>query len=330
MSRPAGIVDIARRHAERTPARPAYAFLPDGETESVRFSFADIDRRARAVAAVLQDRGLAGERVLVAYPSGPEYVQAFLGCLYAGVVAVPCDEPRSGPSAERLAGIRADARPALALTAGAPEAGLAGLATLDVAGVPDSAAGAWTDPVAGPDALAFLQYTSGSTRRPRGVMVGHGNLLANERCIAAACGHDRDSTFVGWAPFFHDMGLVANLLQPLYLGSLSVLMPPMAFLQRPARWLRAVSRYRAHTSGGPNFAYDLCVDRVGEDERAGLDLSGWKVAYNGAEPVRADTLRRFTDRFAPHGFTPGAHFPTYGLAEATLLVATGPDRKSVV
>ncbi|MER5786267.1 amino acid adenylation domain-containing protein [Streptomyces mobaraensis] len=324
MSRPAGIVDIARRHAERTPARPAYAFLPDGETESVRFSFADIDRRARAVAAVLQDRGLAGERVLVAYPSGPEYVQAFLGCLYAGVVAVPCDEPRSGPSAERLAGIRADARPALALTAAAPEAGLAGLATLDVAGVPDSAAGTWTDPAAGPDALAFLQYTSGSTRRPRGVMVGHGNLLANERCIAAACGHDRDSTFVGWAPFFHDMGLVANLLQPLYLGSLSVLMPPMAFLQRPVRWLRAVSRYRAHTSGGPNFAYDLCVDRVGEDERAGLDLSGWKVAYNGAEPVRADTLRRFTDRFAPHGFAPGAHFPTYGLAEATLLVATGP------
>ncbi len=319
----AGIVGTARRHAALTPDRPAYAFLPDGETESVRFSFAGIDLRARAVAAALQGRGLAGERVLVAYPSGPEYVQSFLGCLYAGAVAVPCDEPRSGPGAERLAGIRADARPALALAADAGP-GLAGLPTLDAAHVPDSAADAWTDPATGPADLAFLQYTSGSTRQPRGVMVDHGNLLANERCIAEACGHDRDSTFVGWVPFFHDMGLVANLLQPLYLGSLSVLMPPMAFLQRPGRWLRAVTRYRAHTSGGPNFAYDLCVERVGAAERAELDLSGWRVAYNGAEPVRADTLRRFADSFAPQGFRAGAHFPSYGLAEATLLVATGP------
>ncbi|MEU7137699.1 amino acid adenylation domain-containing protein [Streptomyces sp. NPDC046261] len=317
-----GIVEIARRHAALTPDRPAYAFLPDGETETVRFTFAGIDLRARAVAAALQGRGLAGERVLVAYPSGPQYVQSFLGCLYAGAIAVPCDEPRSGPGAERLAGIRADARPALALAAGGT--GLAGLPSLDAADVPDSAADAWTDPGTDPADLAFLQYTSGSTRRPRGVMVDHGNLLANERCIAEACGHDRDSTFVGWVPFFHDMGLVANLLQPLYLGSLSVLMPPMAFLQRPGRWLRAVSRYRAHTSGGPNFAYDLCAERVDAAERAELDLSSWRVAYNGAEPVRADTLRRFADSFAPQGFRAGAHFPSYGLAEATLLVATGP------
>ncbi|MFI9722930.1 amino acid adenylation domain-containing protein [Streptomyces sp. NPDC052396] len=318
MSPPRSIVDVARRHAALTPDRPAYAFLPDGETETVRLTFAGLDRRARAVAAILQDRGLAGERVLVAYPSCAEYVQGFLGCLYAGAVAVPCDEPRPGPGAERLAGIRDDARPALAL-ASAPT----GPATLDVAGIPDSAADAWRDPGAGPDELAFLQYTSGSTRQPRGVMVSHGNLLANERSIEAACGHDRDSVFVGWAPFFHDMGLVANLLQPLYLGSLSVLMPPLAFLQRPARWLRAVSRYGAHTSGGPNFAYDLCVDRIGDDELAGADLSRWQVAYNGAEPIRADTLRRFNDRFATHGFAPGTHFPTYGLAEATLLVASG-------
>ncbi|MFD0385145.1 AMP-binding protein [Streptomyces stramineus] len=326
---PRSIVETARRHAALTPDRPAYAFLPDGEEESVRFGFAGIDARARAVAAVLQDRGLTGERVLIAYPSGPAYVQGFLGCLYAGAVAVPCDEPRPGPGAERLAAIRADARPALALAAPAPgtDGPLGGLPTLDVTGIPDSAAAHWTDPAPAARDLAFLQYTSGSTRQPRGVMVDHGNLLANERSIEAACGHDRDSTFVGWLPLFHDMGLVANLLQPLHLGSLSVLMPPMAFLQRPGRWLRAVSRYRAHTSGGPDFAYDLCVRRVTAAEREELDLAHWLVAYNGAEPVRADTMRRFAESFAPHGFDPAAHFPSYGLAEATLLVAAGPKKR---
>ncbi|GAA0487886.1 non-ribosomal peptide synthetase [Streptomyces stramineus] len=322
-------METARRHAALTPDRPAYAFLPDGEEESVRFGFAGIDARARAVAAVLQDRGLTGERVLIAYPSGPAYVQGFLGCLYAGAVAVPCDEPRPGPGAGRLAAIRADARPALALAAPAPgtDGPLGGLPTLDVTGIPDSAAAHWTDPAPAARDLAFLQYTSGSTRQPRGVMVDHGNLLANERSIEAACGHDRDSTFVGWLPLFHDMGLVANLLQPLHLGSLSVLMPPMAFLQRPGRWLRAVSRYRAHTSGGPDFAYDLCVRRVTAAEREELDLAHWLVAYNGAEPVRADTMRRFAESFAPHGFDPAAHFPSYGLAEATLLVAAGPKKR---
>lgn len=327
VSRRQTLVEIARRHAAQTPDRPAYAFLGDGEQETARFGFAAIDLRARAVAAALQDRGLARERVLIAYPSGPEYVQGLLGCLYAGAVAVPCDEPRPGPGAERLTGIRGDAEPLLALAAhgrgrGVPRE-LEGLEVLDVARVPDSAASEWTDPHSTAADLAFLQYTSGSTRQPRGVMVSHGNLLANERSIKAACGHDRDSTFVGWVPLFHDMGLVANLLQPLYLGSLSVLMPPMSFLQRPGRWLRAVSRYRAHTSGGPNFAYELCVERMDAAERDGLDLSHWRVAYNGAEPIRATTLRRFTESFAPHGFTSGTHFPSYGLAEATLLVATG-------
>ncbi|MFD5823956.1 amino acid adenylation domain-containing protein, partial [Lentzea sp. NPDC060358] len=168
------------------------------------------------------------------------------------------------------------------------------------------------------------QYTSGSTRTPSGVLVTHANILANEHAIQFACDNDRDSHFVGWLPLFHDMGLIANVLQPLYLGSRSVLMPPEAFLRSPLAWLRAVERYRARVSGGPNFAYELCLTRVSEQERAELDLSGWAVAYNGAEPVRHETLRRFTAGFASAGFAPAAHFPCYGLAEATLIVASTP------
>ncbi len=329
MSAPAGttIVAIARRHAHEIPDRPAYVFLPDGQTEAARYDFARVDLRARAVAAALRERGLAGERVLVGYPSGLPYVEGFLGCLYAGAIAVPVDSPVAESSRHRLRAIVADCAPAALLTGvpvdGVPE--LLGLPTLDVAAVPDSAADGWPDRLPDPDALAFLQYTSGSTRTPRGVMVSHRNIVANERLIAAACRHDEGSTFVGWQPLFHDMGLVANLMQPLYLGALSVLMPPMAFLQRPLRWLAAIGRYRAHTSGGPNFAYDMCVAAATADACAGLDLASWRVAFNSAEPVRAATMDRFTETFARYGFRAAAHFPCYGLAEATLLV-TGPGR----
>lgn len=321
------IIDIAREHAARRPHESAYVFLDNGETEAGRWDFATVDRRARAIAATLRRRGLAGQRVLVAYPPGLDYVQSFLGCLYAGVVAVPCDAPSARNAVHRMAGIRADCAPAAAMT---PATGqcppvLAGLDRIDVADVPDAAADEWRDPGLTSDDLAFLQYTSGSTRNPRGVMVSHGNILANEQLIAAACRHDEKSTFVGWQPMFHDMGLIANVLQPLFLGSLSVLMPPVAFLQRPMRWLRAVDRYGAHTSGGPNFAYDLCVDSSSEPDREGLDLSRWRVAFNAAEPVREQTLRRFTETFAPYGFSAETHFPCYGLAEATLLV-TGARR----
>ncbi|ACU37564.1 non-ribosomal peptide synthetase [Actinosynnema mirum] len=319
------IIDIARRHAEDTPSRPAYLFLADGVTESASHDFAGVDRRARAIAAELTARGLRGERVLIAYPSGMAYVESFLGCLYAGAVAVPCDSGRGTAGAERLAAIRADAEPVLALRDPAGGSGqLTGLPALHVADVPDSAAGHWRHPGVGQDEVAFLQYTSGSTRTPSGVRVTHANVLANEHAIQVACGNDRDSHFVGWLPLFHDMGLIANVLQPLYLGSRSVLMPPEAFVRSPLAWLRAVERYRARVSGGPNFAYELCLSRIGERDRAGLDLSGWTVAYNGAEPVRHETLRRFTEGFRSAGFAPTAHFPCYGLAEATLIVTSTP------
>ncbi|MCB5909708.1 non-ribosomal peptide synthetase [Streptomyces pinistramenti] len=331
-TRTATIVDIVRQHAERTPDRPACLFLADGVTETARRDFAAIDLRARAVAAELAERGCRGERVLIAYPSGIEYVESFLGCLYAGSVAVPCDSGRGRAGAERLAAISADARPALVLCqADDPPAVSAGVPRADVRAVSDAAADSWTEAPADPGATAFLQYTSGSTRTPRGVRVSHTNILSNERAIQLACGNDRDATFVGWLPLFHDMGLIANILQPLYLGSRSVLMPPSAFLHAPLNWLRAVEKYRARVSGGPNFAYELCLQRIDEATRATLDLSHWAVAYNGAEPVRAATLHRFSAGFRAAGFAPTAHFPCYGLAEATLIVTATPfDRPPTV
>ncbi|GIJ21058.1 non-ribosomal peptide synthetase [Micromonospora lutea] len=325
--RPRNIVDMAREHAHRHPDRPAYVYLEDGETESTRCDFGTVDTRSRAIAAVLRERGLTGERVLIAYPSGIEYVQAFLGCLYAGAVAVPADLPQAVGSRHRIETIRGDCAPAavLAPSAGQTPVALAGLLRIDVAEVPDAAADDWRDPALARADLAFLQYTSGSTGDPRGVMVSHGNILANEALIAAACRHDENSTFVGWQPLFHDMGLVANIMQPLYLGALSVLMPPTGFLQRPLRWLTAISRYRAHTSGGPNFAYEMCLPFAAEAVRDGLDLSGWRVAFNAAEPVRESTVRAFAEAFAPCGFAAEASFPCFGLAEATLLV-TGARR----
>ncbi len=181
----------------------------------------------------------------------------------------------------------------------------------------------WEEPAADPSTPAFLQYTSGSTALPKGVIVTHGNILHNEAMIRAAFGQSEESVIVGWLPLYHDMGLIGNVLQPLAAGATCVLMPPLAFLQRPVRWLQAIHRYRATTSGGPDFAYDLCVRKVGPEQRAGLDLSSWKVAFNGAEPVRAETLDRFAEAFAPCGFRREAFYPCYGLAEATLFVAGG-------
>lgn len=323
------VIDVLRRHATEQPRRVAYVFLADGETESARLTWADVDLRARAIAAELQQRGAAGERALITYPTeaGPEFLTAFLGCLYAGAVAVPCDAGEGRGGTERLSWIVNDARPRFVL-------GWADTAQvtcpagdgcrLDVSSVSNDAANSWRDPRVRSAALALLQYTSGSTGNPRGVLVSHWNVLANEAAIKAACEHDNRSRFVGWLPLYHDMGLIANLLQPLYLGSQSVLMPPSAFLAKPLRWLAAISKYRGITSGGPNFAYDLCVARTSREDLVGLDLSSWRVAFNGAEIVRDSTMRRFERTFATAGFAPETFFPCYGLAEGTLIVTGAP------
>ncbi|WP_203907337.1 non-ribosomal peptide synthetase [Rhizocola hellebori] len=309
------LVELVRWRAQAHPDRMAYRFLPDGERETARFTYAEIDRRARAIAARLQGESAPGDRVLITYPAeaANHYMEAFLGCLYAGVIAVPCDAPRSAASVQRLASVRRDAQPVFALGE-----------DIDVAEIPDALAEQWREPPLRPDSLALLQYTSGSTRQPRGVMVSHGNIMANEHAISVACRNDENSNFVGWLPLFHDMGMIANALQPLYLGSTSILMPPGAFLARPARWLEATTRYRGVTGGGPNFAFDLCVARVSQAEREHLDLSSWKAAFNGAEVVREATIRRFTKQFASCGFAPETFFACYGLAEATLIVSGAP------
>jgi amino acid adenylation domain-containing protein len=332
---------LLRARAAERPHQVAFTFLADGEVEAERLTYAGLEARARAVAAALRESVPPGERALLLFPPGLDFIAAFFGCLYAGVVAVPAYPPRPNDrSQSRLRAIAWDAEPRAILTASTILAGaegsrgflslapeLAGLRwiptdTLSDAGLP-------TDlPEPDPEAVAFLQYTSGSTAAPKGVMVTHANLLHNERMIGAAFEQDEDSVVVGWLPLYHDMGLIGNVLQPLHAGARCVLMSPVAFLQKPLRWLAAISRYRGTTSGGPNFAYDLCVRRIGPEDRAGLDLSSWRVAFNGAEPVRAGTLERFAEAFAPCGFRPKAFYPCYGLAEATLFVTGGvPGRR---
>jgi amino acid adenylation domain-containing protein len=328
------LAGVLSERAERSPHQLAYTFLADGEAESSSLTYGDLDRRARVIAAGLQRHGAPGERALLLYPPGLEFIAALFGCFYAGVVAVPLYPPRLKRADPRLAAVIRDARPALALTAApilsklAPslrqEPSLSPLTWVATDDLPEASAEEWREPVLSGGQIAFLQYTSGSTSSPKGVMVSHEGLLHNEEMIRQVFGLSEESVILSWLPLYHDMGLIGGALQPLYLGVHGILMPPAAFLQQPMRWLRAISRYRATASGGPDFAYGLCARRARPEDCEGLDLSSWKVAFNGAEPVRADTLDRFAEAFAPYGFRREAISPCYGLAEATLLV-TGID-----
>ncbi|WNV06060.1 amino acid adenylation domain-containing protein [Candidatus Methylospira mobilis] len=319
-------VELLHTRAHEKPGQTAYVFLGDGEAESGRLSFAELDRRARAIAARLQAMRMNGERALLLYPQGLAYIEAFFGCLYAGVVAVPAYPP-TRQHLQRLHGIMRDAAPAAILTTGELLPKLQDSLSMhdgswlasDILNGGGAAAWEHLSPETGD--LAFLQYTSGSTGDPKGVMVSHGNLLANQEAIRQSFGHDEHSTVVGWLPLYHDMGLIGNILQPLYTGSTAILMPPMAFLEKPLRWLQAISTYQATTSGGPNFAYDLCVRKIGAAQKQGLDLSSWRLAFNGSEPVRAATMGRFADAFAECGFQRQRFFPCYGMAETTLFVS---------
>ncbi|HXM59150.1 MAG TPA: amino acid adenylation domain-containing protein, partial [Candidatus Dormibacteraeota bacterium] len=328
------LVGLLRRRADETPDGRAFTFLADGEEVGAQLTYAALDVRARAVAAALQARGAAGGRALLLFPSGLEFVTAFLGCAYAGVTAVPCHPPRpprSRDSAgqERFLALAQDAAPSAVLASADIAAdwgqhpALHEAWTLTPDAVPDAAADGWRDTCVAPDALALLQYTSGSVAAPKGVMVSHANLLENmAMLVGASCAPD-DTTIVSWLPFYHDMGLIGTVLVGLAAGGGAVLMAPLHFLQRPVRWLNAISRETSVASGGPNFAYDLCVQRVTPEQRETLDLRSWTMAFSGAEPVRQPTLEAFARTFEPHGFRRAALFPTYGLAEATLMVAGG-------
>jgi amino acid adenylation domain-containing protein len=343
LATPITIVDVLRRRAAERPDDLAYRFLEEGEGSGITLTYGELDLRARAIAAFLRARYSADERILLLFPSGLEYITALFGCLYAGVIAVPA-YPQSlakmGRGDARLCAIASDCEPIAALGPRLLVASMTDGTTLEpvlqrmqwhaVDDLDRAWADEWATPPLDASRTAFLQYTSGSTAAPRGVMVTHANLLHNEELIRRACNHTAASTFVGWLPFYHDMGLVGNILQPLYLGSASILLPPSAFLQKPACWLRAITRFQGCTSGGPNFAYDLCVRRINDEERATLDLRSWTIAFNGAEPIRSDTLDRFARAFAPCGFRREAFYPCYGLAEATLMVSAAAPRTSPV
>lgn len=329
----ASLVNLLRWRAERQPGNDAYTFLEDRMTKEVGLTYAGLDLKARAIGAWLQSANAGGERVLLLYPPGLDYIAAFFGCMYAKAVAVPAYPPRPNRTLDRLQSIVADARPVVLLTvrsiasqieslADGPSA-LKNLILRTTDDIEDGLASQWKDPNVDGHALAFLQYTSGSTARPKGVMVSHSNLLHNERLIERAFQQTEDSVIVGWLPLFHDMGLIGNVLQPLYVGARCVLMSPLSFLQAPMNWLGAISRYRATTSGGPDFAYDLCVRKLVPDKAQALDLSSWTVAFNGSEPIHKETLDRFAAAFEPYGFRREAFYPCYGLAEATLFVSGG-------
>jgi acyl-CoA synthetase (AMP-forming)/AMP-acid ligase II/acyl carrier protein len=321
------VVELLRAQAEARAHRTVFTFLRDGEVEGGSLTFASLDAQARAIAARLQAEGAAGQRALLLFPPGLEFIAAFFGCLYAGVVAVPAYPPRPRRADPRLQEIAADAQPAIVLGLQSvrdgldPDDGLGRLRWLTTDTLPSRAEDGWREPDLAAESLAFLQYTSGSTSTPKGVMVTHANLLENQAMIARGFDADESVIAVSWLPLYHDMGLIGTVIQPLYLGARCVLMSPAAFLQRPMRWLEAVSRYRCTHSGGPNFAYDLCVKKSTPESRRGLDLASWRVAFNGAEPVHGPTLERFAEAFACCGFRREALMATYGMAEATLFVS---------
>ncbi len=333
MPKTASLVDLLHYRAAHQPDMEAYVFLEDENTKKHTLTYKEFDQRARAIGAWLQMTGAAGQRVLLLCHSGLEYIEAFFGCLYAKAIAVPAYPPRPNRTLERLQAILTDAEPMLILASRSVASGIKRLTdqeanfkpvkcqTTDAIG--NHLADMWQDPAAEGDTVAFLQYTSGSTSRPKGVIITHRNLLYNERAIRQAFQQSEESIIVGWLPLFHDMGLIGNVLQPLYVGAQCVLMSPVSFLQRPVSWLEAISHYRATTSGGPNFAYELCVRKITPEQSEALDLSSWGVAFNGSEPINAETLSRFANTFERCGFRRQAFYPCYGLAEATLFVSGG-------
>lgn len=328
------LVDMLRWRAVRQPQQRAYTYLVDGETEGGHLTFGELDRQSRIIAAMLQHRKASGERVLLLFPTGLEFIAAFFGCLYAGAIAVPLPPPNHAQPQRTLPRLRSivnDARPLLALTISSIVSKIEGLLILSpnlrkfdwIATDSDTAQSEpdWRSPDVDGKTLALLQYTSGSTAIPKGVMISHSNLLKNSAFIDSVFDLPSEITSVTWLPAFHDMGLTNGIIQPLYKGRNCYLMSPQSFLQRPVRWLQAISRSKATISGGPNFAYELCARKITEEQREGIDLSTWRVAYNGAEPVRAETMKRFAETFAPCGFKRSSFYPSYGLAEATLMVS---------
>jgi len=326
------LVELLDHRAVRQGDDVVFRFVSGDGTEEASLTFRELRVRAHAIAAGLRAHVEPGDRVVLLVPPGLDYVASFFGCLCAGAVAVPAYPPNPRRADPRVHRIIADSRARVALVHSSLAARLESwlalgdappqVRWLDVSELRGAATSA--PPAVSGAELAMLQYTSGSTGEPRGVMLTHASLLHNSSVIHRVSAHRPGDNGVFWLPPFHDMGLIGGIVQPVYAGLPSTLMAPATFLQRPLVWLEAMSKYRATTSGAPNFAYDLCVDRTTEEERASLDLSAWRTSFNGAEPVRADTIARFVEAFAASGLRRDVVVPCYGLAEATLIVSGGP------
>ncbi|QDS95126.1 Long-chain-fatty-acid--AMP ligase FadD29 [Roseimaritima multifibrata] len=327
-------LDILEYWSAQRVDLPAFHFT-DGENETATLSYKQLWEEVRGLGGYLQSQGVTrNERVLLLYPPGLDFVIGFFACHAAGAIAVPAYPPRRNRKAGRIRSIAQDASSRFALSIDSVADQLGGenrhqdLQDIQMIGTDHPSKrdlANWKRPSLNADDIAVLQYTSGSTGAPKGVMLTHQNLIAN--CAQITYAFEPIGTKIGvtWLPTYHDMGLVGGVLQPVFFGKSNVFMSPMTFLQHPVKWLRAITHYGAHISGGPNFAYQLCVDKVGTDELEGLDLSSWKIAFNGAEPIRASTLEAFAEKFASVGFTREAFLPCYGMAETTLIVTGGPS-----
>lgn len=325
------LIDRLQHYAETRPDHLAFTFLADGETESGTLTYSQLNQSVQRVAAALEGVAKPGDRALLLFDSSLDFVKAFFGCLYAGVVAVPAYPPRYNRNLARVAAIMHDCEPGVVLTTRAFAQGMddwrKGSETLhntDWLAVDEISEVAVPAPRqrASETSLAFLQYTSGSTGAPKGVQVSHRNIMANEAQIQQSLSQTSEEIMVSWLPLFHDLGLIGVILNTVYLGSRCIFMPPEQFISAPMKWLKAITKYRATVSGGPNFAYELCSQKVSEAELRALDFSTWQVAFNGAEPIKAEVIRAFCKQFQPCGFDEKAFWTCYGMAETTLLVTS--------
>ena len=325
------LVDLLQYRAETTPDKVAYRFLRNGQSDEVSITYAELDRRARSIAVSLRKHVEPGSRVLINHLPGLDYIASYFGCLYAATIAVPVYPPRFNQKLDRINSIVQNAEPGAALTSASvletiqpllsETSSLNSLLWLKTDDVSEELAESWSRPDITGETTAFLQYTSGSTSEPKGVLLSHSNLMHNLKAISEKFELVPGDSGMVWLPPYHDMGLIGGILVPAYNGFSVVLMSPYTFLQRPYRWLQALTKYRVTCTGAPNFAFDLCAERISEKHRADLDLSSVRLAFCGAEPIRAGAVDRFFDNFEPSGFSPKAFYACYGLAEASLMVS---------
>ncbi len=328
------MVSLLLKNAEQFGDKPLYIFLEDGVNESLRISYRDVVKKAKAVGAELQKHGSKGDHILLLFPAGIEFVISLYACFLTGMVAIPAYPPRRKKIDPRFLSILQDANPSTILATQQIHQDLEQLELKNInldeinmisfESINAEQSEDWQNPKVSKDDILLLQYTSGSTGSPKGIMVSHGNMIHDSECIRQSFGFDENMIVVNWLPNFHDMGLIGNLIQPAYVGGSVITMTPMRFIQEPLNWLKCISKYKGTCSGAPNFAYDYCVDKIPADSVKDLDLSSLNVLYNGSEPVRKQTIERFAKHFKDAKFSSRQFFPCYGMAE-TVLIITGGD-----